>query len=41
VLGARWIGLAPDDGRLLGLDVATLCVLGHEHGQRVLRSWSC
>jgi broad specificity phosphatase PhoE len=41
VLGARWIGLAPDDGRLLGLDVATLCVLGHEHGQRVLRSWNC
>jgi probable phosphoglycerate mutase len=40
VLGARWIGLAPDDGRLLGLDVATLCVLGHEHGQRVLRSWN-
>jgi probable phosphoglycerate mutase len=40
VLGARWIGLAPDDGRLLGLDVATLCVLGHEHGERVLREWN-
>lgn len=40
VLGARWIGLAPDDGCLLGLDVATLCVLGHEHGRRVLRSWN-
>jgi probable phosphoglycerate mutase len=40
VLGARWIGLAADGGRLLGLDVATLCVLGHEHGQRVLRTWN-
>jgi broad specificity phosphatase PhoE len=40
VLGARWIGLAPEEGRVLGLDVATLCVLGHEHRQRVLRVWN-
>jgi broad specificity phosphatase PhoE len=40
VLGARWIGLATDGGRLLGLDVATLCVLGHEHGRPVLRAWN-
>jgi probable phosphoglycerate mutase len=40
VLGARWIGLAPEEGGVLGLDVATLCVLGHEHGQPVLRSWN-
>jgi broad specificity phosphatase PhoE len=41
VLGARWIGLVPDDGCMLGLDVATLCVLGHEHGRRVLCAWNC
>jgi len=29
-----------DNGSLLGLDVATLCVLGDEHGRRVLRSWN-
>jgi probable phosphoglycerate mutase len=40
VLGARWIGLAPEDGRLVGLDVATLSVLGHEREQRVLRVWN-
>jgi broad specificity phosphatase PhoE len=40
VLGARWIGLSPNDGRLLGLDVATLCVLGHEHEEPVLRAWN-
>jgi probable phosphoglycerate mutase len=40
VLGARWIGLAAEDGRLLGLDVATLSVLGHERAQRVLRMWN-
>ncbi|MEX1006892.1 MAG: histidine phosphatase family protein [Acidimicrobiia bacterium] len=40
VLGARWVGLAPEAGRLLGLDVATISVLGHEHEQRVLRVWN-
>jgi broad specificity phosphatase PhoE len=40
VLGARWIGLAPNDGQLLGLDVATLCVLGYEHDVCVLRAWN-
>jgi broad specificity phosphatase PhoE len=40
VLGARWIGLSPNDGRLLGLDVATLCALGHEHEEPVLRAWN-
>ncbi len=40
VLGARWIGLACEDGRLLGLDVATVSVLGHERAQRVLRAWN-
>jgi len=40
VLGARWVGLAVADGRLLGLDTATLSVLGHERDQRVLRTWN-
>jgi broad specificity phosphatase PhoE len=40
VLGARWIGLTSNDGRLLGLDVATISVLGHERTQRVLRVWN-
>jgi broad specificity phosphatase PhoE len=40
VLGARWIGLDGIEGRLLGLDVATISVLGYERTQRVLRSWN-
>jgi broad specificity phosphatase PhoE len=40
VLGARWVGLAPDHGRLFALDVATISVLGHERDQRVLRVWN-
>jgi probable phosphoglycerate mutase len=40
VLGARWIGLPPADGALLGLDTATVSVLGSEHGRRVLRVWN-
>jgi probable phosphoglycerate mutase len=40
VLGARWIDLDATDGRLLGLDTATISVLGHERTQRVLRVWN-
>jgi probable phosphoglycerate mutase len=40
VIGARWIGLDATAGRLLGLDVATVSVLGHERTQRVLRVWN-
>ncbi|MFI5046109.1 MAG: histidine phosphatase family protein [Acidimicrobiia bacterium] len=40
VLGARWVALDAADGRLLGLDTATLSVLGHERDQRVLRMWN-
>ncbi|MEU8072275.1 histidine phosphatase family protein [Micromonospora sp. NPDC049151] len=40
VLGARWIGLPPSAGALLRLDTATLSVLGHEHGRRVIRRWN-
>jgi probable phosphoglycerate mutase len=40
VLGARWCGLAPSDGRLLALDTATISVLGCEREAPVIRSWN-
>jgi broad specificity phosphatase PhoE len=40
VLGARWIGQPAAAGAWLGLDTATLCCLGHEREQRVLRVWN-
>ncbi|HXY95076.1 MAG TPA: histidine phosphatase family protein [Acidimicrobiia bacterium] len=40
VIGARWVGLPANGGRSLGLDVATLSVLGHEHEERVLKIWN-
>lgn len=40
VLAARWLGLAPEVGRLLVLDAAARSVLGHEHGARVLLAWN-
>ena len=41
VLGARWLGLPPIGGRVLGLDTATISSLGYERQQRVLCSWNC
>jgi broad specificity phosphatase PhoE len=40
ILGVRWIGLPPADGRLLALDAATVSVLGYEHEWRALRAWN-
>lgn len=40
VVGARWIGLTAAGGGLLRLDTATLSVLGHEHGRRVILQWN-
>jgi broad specificity phosphatase PhoE len=40
VAGARWVALPPAAGGLLALDVATLSVLGYEHGSPVLREWN-
>ena len=40
VLGARWIGLEPDGGAMLGLDTAALCELGFERENHVIWVWN-
>jgi broad specificity phosphatase PhoE len=40
VLAARWLGLAPVDGRLFVLDSGTIGVLGHEHETPAIRLWN-
>jgi probable phosphoglycerate mutase len=40
VVGARWLGLAPDSGRLLVLDPATVSVLGWEREVAVVTRWN-
>jgi broad specificity phosphatase PhoE len=40
VLGARWLGLPPTEGRLFVLDPATISVLGHERETPVIRRWN-
>jgi broad specificity phosphatase PhoE len=40
VLGARWAGLPGELGARLGLSPGAVCLLGHEHGRRILGRWN-
>ena len=40
VLGARWADMDAGDGSRLGLSPGAVCLLGHEHGRRILTRWN-
>lgn len=40
ILAACWLNLSPREGRLFALGTGALCVLGYEHGDRVIRTWN-
>jgi probable phosphoglycerate mutase len=43
ILAARWIGLAPIEGRRLLLATASLSVLGYDHdlSEPAIHTWNC
>ena len=40
ILGARWVGAAPEFAASLGLDTAALCELGFQRERRVIWLWN-
>jgi probable phosphoglycerate mutase len=40
ILAARWVGLAPADGRVFALDPGTVSVLGYERETPVITRWN-
>ncbi|NOY24999.1 MAG: histidine phosphatase family protein [Oligoflexia bacterium] len=40
ILAARWVGLSPRHGQRLGLDTASISVLGFEHELGVIHTWN-
>ncbi len=40
VLTSTWLRLGPDRGRSFGLDTGTICILGFERENRIIRVWN-
>ncbi|MFM9149399.1 MAG: histidine phosphatase family protein, partial [Solirubrobacterales bacterium] len=40
VVGARWVGLPAEDGVMLNLGTAAVCLLGFEHDRPVITLWN-